>query len=87
LEKVRSLKRGESLVYLREAVVSKGKKTVPFLTKDEFKSYTLSKIDESAVCLNISLSQPILPTFGEKYVSIISFLKYGLFKMTCENVV
>lgn len=38
LEKVRVLKKGEAIVYLRQATVLKGKKNVPFLTRDVFKS-------------------------------------------------
>lgn len=51
LEKVRKLKRGETLVYLRGAVVTKGRKAVPFLSRDVFKSpgYRLGSLADDAV--------------------------------------
>lgn len=85
LMKVRALKRGDTLVYLREAVVLKGKKNVPFLTREVFKSpaFRLGNLsddgagpsgfqqanDEPRMDLNRSFSQPTFPTFEQLDVS------------------
>jgi hypothetical protein len=38
LQKVRALKKGQAIPYLREAAVTKGKKFVPFISRDVFNS-------------------------------------------------
>ncbi|KAI6182830.1 Crossover junction endonuclease MUS81 [Aphelenchoides bicaudatus] len=74
LEKVRALKRGDTLVYLRSAVVLKGKQRVPFLSQDAFKSpgRRLGTLADDAALLqslrptnelDLSFSQPVIPTY------------------------
>jgi hypothetical protein len=95
LDKVRTLKKGEAIAYLRQATVLKGKKNVPFLTRDVFKSpgYRLGTLSNDLVPssmsqdedilmrpppiepedhLNLSFSQPAIPTYPQPEVTFYS---------------